>query len=82
MLAVKATYDNGMVKWKRKPKFGGRHNLIVVFEDLGDSVHINTTAKVTVQSERQGTRSITTMPALPELRGYVPSGWKDAIYGE
>ena len=79
MLAVKATYDNGMVKWKRKPKFGGRHNLIVVFEDLGEPVYTNTTPKVTGQSERQGVHSATAMSALPELKGYVPSGWKDAI---
>jgi hypothetical protein len=82
MLAVKATYDNGMVKWKRKPKFGGRHNLIVVFEDLGNPVHIKITPKVTDQSDRQDTLSTTAMPILPELRGYVPPGWKDAVYGE
>lgn len=82
MLAVKATYYNGMVKWKRKPKLGGRHNLIVVFEDVGDPVEINTTPKVTGQFKIQRTHSTSVVPSLPELRGHVPPGWKDAIYGE
>ena len=34
MLTVKAIYDNGMVKWERKPQVTGLHNLIVVFQDV------------------------------------------------
>ena len=34
MLAVKATYDNGTVEWTELPKVGGRHTLIVIFEDI------------------------------------------------
>ena len=33
MLAVKAAYDNGTVRWLQKPPTSGSHNLIVVFED-------------------------------------------------
>lgn len=36
MLAIKATYDNGMVRWSRKPPVDGLHDLIVVFADIGD----------------------------------------------
>lgn len=83
MLAVKATYDNGKIKWSQKPKLRGRHNLIIVFENIGESESINTTPNVAVISEKQSIRSTTTaMAPLPELRGYIPLGWKDAIYGE
>ncbi len=34
MMTVKAVYDNGTVKWERKPRLSGLHNLIVVFEDV------------------------------------------------
>ena len=34
MLAVKATYENGKIKWAKRPNLGGRHELIVVFEDV------------------------------------------------
>lgn len=34
MLAVKATYENGKITWAKQPKVGGRHELIVVFEDV------------------------------------------------
>ena len=34
MMTVKAVYDNGTVKWERKPQVSGLHNLIVVFEDV------------------------------------------------
>ena len=34
MLALKATYDNGTVKWQDPPKVGGRHKLIILFEDI------------------------------------------------
>jgi hypothetical protein len=76
MLAVKATYDNGTVKWKRKPRFGGRHNLIVVFEDIGDPVKVGEIA------HPAGKGNTSVMPPLPELKGHVPHGWKEAVYGE
>jgi len=34
MMTVKAIYDNGTVKWERKPQVSGLHNLIVVFQDV------------------------------------------------
>ena len=34
MLVMKATYDNGEIEWMKKPSFSGKHNLIVIFEDL------------------------------------------------
>lgn len=34
MLAVKATYDNGTVRWKERPSVAGRHELIVIFQDV------------------------------------------------
>ena len=37
MLAVKAKYDNGAVRWPGKPPVGGLHELIVIFEDVPES---------------------------------------------
>ncbi len=37
MLAVKAAYDNGTVRWLQKPPDSGVHSLIVIFEDIEDS---------------------------------------------
>ncbi len=34
MLAVKAKYENGTVRWERKPPVKGLHDLIVVFADV------------------------------------------------
>ena len=34
MLAVKASYDNGAVRWKNKPHIAGQHDLIVIFQDV------------------------------------------------
>ncbi len=34
MLAVKAKYDNGTVRWPSKPPVSGLHDLIVIFEDV------------------------------------------------
>ncbi len=34
MLAVKAEYDNGQVRWHRKPSVSGRHPLRIVFVDI------------------------------------------------
>ena len=34
MLAVKAKYVNGTVRWEQKPPVKGSHDLIVVFEDV------------------------------------------------
>lgn len=38
MLAVKATYDNGAVRWLQKPKVGGKHSVLVVFENVDDTL--------------------------------------------
>lgn len=37
MLAVKAKYENGTVRWERKPPVRGLHDLIVVFADVPSS---------------------------------------------
>jgi len=37
MLAVKAKYENGTVRWERKPPVKGLHDLIVVFADVSAS---------------------------------------------
>ena len=37
MLAVKAKYENGTVRWERKPPVEGLHDLIVVFADVSAS---------------------------------------------
>ncbi len=34
MLAVKAKYENGTVRWERTPPVKGLHDLIVVFADV------------------------------------------------
>ncbi len=34
MLAVKAKYENGIVRWERQPPVKGLHDLIVVFADV------------------------------------------------
>ncbi len=34
MLAVKAKYENGTVRWERQPPVKGLHDLIVVFADV------------------------------------------------
>ncbi len=34
MLAVKAKYENGAVRWEQKPPVTGFHDLIVVFRDV------------------------------------------------
>ena len=36
MLAVKASYDNGVVRWVKKPRVSGFHNLVVVFDDVDE----------------------------------------------
>lgn len=68
MLAVKAKYEDGVVRWLDKPAIKGAHNLIVLFEDVAD------------ESEK-AVLDINQLPALPELEGFVPSGWKEAVYG-
>lgn len=37
MLAVKAKYEDGTVRWERKPPVKGLHDLIVVFLDISDA---------------------------------------------
>ena len=37
MLAVKAKYENGTVRWEQKPPVEGLHDLIVVFADVSAS---------------------------------------------
>ena len=37
MLAVKAKYEDGTVRWERKPPVKGLHDLIVVFADVSAS---------------------------------------------
>ncbi len=37
MLAVKAKYENGTVRWERQPPVKGSHDLIVVFADVSSS---------------------------------------------
>jgi len=34
MLAVKAAYDNGILRWLQKPPTGRTNSVIVVFDDL------------------------------------------------
>ena len=34
MLAVKAKYENGIVRWEQEPPVKGLHDLIVVFADV------------------------------------------------
>ena len=41
MLAVKATYENGEIKWAKRPNIGGRHELIVVFEDVDSQSEVH-----------------------------------------
>ena len=37
MLAIKAVYENGEVRWMQRPPDDGRHDLIVVFEDIPEA---------------------------------------------
>jgi len=76
MLAVKAVYDNGSVKWTRRMTISGRHSLIVLFEDVSGSELPDADVKYANASMDD-----MVLPPLPELEGAVPEGWKDAIYG-
>ncbi len=76
MLAVKAIYDNGAVKWTRRMALSGRHNLIVLFEDVSGPELMDSDGTQSVSSRDAGV-----LRPLPELEGTIPEGWKDAIYG-
>jgi|GEM_PF-2658607 hypothetical protein len=77
MLAIKAKYDNGIVRWLGKPPVSGMHDLIVLFEDVPERV-----SEAGLSSKNDQTLiSKEAMQPLPELSGFVPDGWKEAIYG-
>ncbi len=76
MFAVKAVYDNGTVKWTRRMTIPGRHNLIVLFEDVSGSDLMDSDENLSVSSADDKV-----LPPLPELEGTIQNGWKDAIYG-
>ena len=72
MLAIKAKYDNGVVRWLENPPVGGTHDLIVLFEDVAGGLP---------QGGQSARISVDELQPLPELFGSVPNGWKEAIYG-
>ena len=77
MLAIKAKYENGVVRWLGNPPVSGTHDLIVLFEDMADG-HPQSSPLQTVRPHRIGDEEL---KPLPELSGSVPDGWKEAIYG-
>lgn len=79
MLAVKAKYDNGVVRWLDEPPIKGFHDLIILFEDVADRVGNADTLSPQSSQEVGGIQGL---PPLPELDGAMPQGWKEAIYGE
>ena len=78
MLAIKAKYDNGIVRWLENPPVSGTHDLIVLFEDLAGAQPEGGLSTL------KGNNRINedALQPLPELSGSVPNGWKEAIYGE
>ncbi len=38
MLTVRATYNNGAVQWRRKPRLKGNHEVLITFMNEDDSV--------------------------------------------
>jgi len=79
MLAIKAVYDNGTVRWPNKPPVEGLHDLIVVFEDVSESTLHAGTEKAHKTGGKMDKTAV--LIPLPELDGRVPAGWKDAVYG-
>lgn len=75
MLAVKAVYEDGQVKWPRSLALKGRHELIVTFLD-GEPLLLDQG-----DSSDQSQQPAPELVPLPELTGRIPDGWKDAIYG-
>ncbi len=77
MLAIKAKYDNGVVRWLENPPVSGKHDLIVLFADMAEaqpqSGPSSQTGDIRMSEEA--------LQPLPELSGSVPDGWKEAIYG-
>jgi hypothetical protein len=76
MLAIKAVYDNGIVRWLENPPAGGLHDLIVLFEDVDAGLPLGASAH-----ESSDRISEDSLQPLPELRGSMPDGWKEAVYG-
>lgn len=77
MLAVKAKYENGVVRWLENPPVSGKHDLIVLFENTveGDTQGAPSPQRGYTQLNEE------VLSPLPELIGSVPDGWKEAIYG-
>ena len=69
MLAVKAEYENGAVRWLQRPPRAGAFVVTVVFEEPIDR-----------PDNRPAEGQNNEVQPLPELAGFVPAGWKDAIY--
>lgn len=70
MLAVKAKYENGAVRWLRKPPVMGTHNLTVVFEDVEEalSVHLREDELDT------GSRKMKAIRAMQGMCANLPPG--------
>jgi len=67
MLAVKAKYENGTVRWVRSPPVKGSHDLIVVFADVPALDQVEQGAMTrTVCEERDESRAWTDL-ALANL---------------
>jgi hypothetical protein len=41
MIAIKATYDGGNLRWVDEPKLAGQHNVLVVFENVDDGLDVD-----------------------------------------
>lgn len=72
MLAVKAKYENGKVRWEQKPPLTGMHDLIVVFADASSS---------DLDAPAAGPRDIWHL-AQESTLAKVWDNQKDAIYDE
>jgi hypothetical protein len=77
MLAIKAKYENGIVRWLENPPVSGKHDLIVLFEDMAEG-HPQGGPSTKAENTRMGEEAL---KPLPELSGSVPDGWREAIYG-
>ncbi len=56
MLAVKAKYENGTVRWERQPPVEGLHDLIVVFDPADEHVHAGCDTNMALGQPATGVR--------------------------
>ena len=68
MLAVKANYNNGTIRWGQRPVISGMHEVMVVFSDIGEKQ-----VDKSVQSESARSRIEAAIAEIQRSYSDIPS---------